>query len=215
MDLKDNVQVFCSCGKGLTKANILVDWNEIYNMKHHSTFYSKIEDLWVKKSKSSIRLFDASKFRLHQIKMNRTDDSLPNIKFLLGTTSYKEFIGTNCAPFAKELVADGIADHSDPNSYLSSPVGVGGILETDDGDLVFIRRSDICAEMPGLLDRPGGHPEPDVTIPLIFFFIYFCSSWSFLSNFRDVMNSDLIETNFLKTFVLIIRKSFSDFKIKM
>lgn len=161
MNLKDTLQILCSSGKGLTKSMVSVDWSDNYNMKSHPTFHQLIDELWTERSKSSVRLFNASKFRFHQIKIDQTDDTIANIQFLLGTTSYKEFIGTNCASFADKLVIDGITDFSNSQAYMSDPLGVGGILETDDKNIVFIRRSNICAEMPGLIDRPGGHPEPE------------------------------------------------------
>lgn len=168
MDFKNTVQIFCNAGKAVTKDMVLVEWDKKYNMKHHSSLHPLIEELWIKKSESSIRLFNASKFRYHQVIVNEKDNILSNIKFLLGTTNYKEFIGTNCAPFAENLVAAGINDYSDPQAYLSNPVGVGGLLETNENDLVFIRRSNTCAEMPELIDRPGGHPEPDVIMIVSF-----------------------------------------------
>ena len=173
MNLQDTVQMFCLNGKAVTKDMVFVEWDEKYNMKHHLSLHPLIEELWFKKSENSIRLFNASKFRFHQIIESRQDNTLSSVKFLLGTTSYKEFIGTNCAPFADKLVMDGINDYSDPGSYLSNPVGVGGLLETDEKDLVFIRRSNTCAEMPGLIDRPGGHPEPDVIVLYFMCFVLF------------------------------------------
>lgn len=164
MNLKDTVQVFCSPGKGLTKDMITLEWSQDYNMKHHSSFHQFIEKVWVNKSKNAVRLFNASKFRLYRVEEQKKDDIVMNVKFLLGTTDYKNFIGTNCAPFAEKLVKDGVRDYCDSQAYLANPVGVGGLLETNDENLVFIRRSNICAEMPGLVDRPGGHPEPDVSI---------------------------------------------------
>lgn len=176
MDFKNTVQIFCNAGKAVTKDMVLVEWDKKYNMKHHSSLHPLIEELWLKKSESSIRLFNASKFRYDQVIVNKKDNILSNIKLLLGTTNYKEFIGTNCAPFAENLVAAGINDYSDPQAYLSNPVGVGGLLETNENDLVFIRRSNTCAEMPELIDRPGGHPEPDVIMIVSISNIIFCST---------------------------------------
>lgn len=171
MDLSDTIQEFCSPGKGLTKTMVSVTWSKTYNMKNHPTLHTLIEEVWVEKSKNAIKLFNRSKFRLHGIQEKRFENSfVSDVIFLLGLTSYKEFIGTNCAPFASQLVEDGINNYSDSKSYLANPIGVGGILQTSDGNLVFMRRSSTCAEMPGLIDRPGGHPEPDVIIkfPLLF-----------------------------------------------
>ncbi|KAG8180510.1 hypothetical protein JTE90_007465 [Oedothorax gibbosus] len=159
MDLKDSLKILCSPGKGYSQSSISLEFSDEFCMKSHP-LHASIETEWKKKLKESINLFNASKFRLHRIIFQQAyeDHSYP-LKLYVGTTSYKDFIGTNCAPYAHKLVQDGL-EKSNSQLYLSDPIGVGGLLVTSDDQLVFIKRSEKCAEMPGLIDRPGGHPEP-------------------------------------------------------
>lgn len=89
--------------------------------------------------------------------------SEPILVLRLGLTSYKEYLGTNWSCDAAELRQRGQAEFKDPLALLAQPLGVGAILCTSDDQVVFIRRSQKVAEAGGLLDIPGGHPEPKVT----------------------------------------------------
>ena len=80
----------------------------------------------------------------------------------LGLTCYKDFLGTNWSQEAGELRRRGETEFGDPLALLAQPLGVGGVLRTRDGQVVLIRRSQRVAEAGGLLDIPGGHPEPKV-----------------------------------------------------
>uniref|UniRef100_A0A3Q3JQ55 Nudix hydrolase domain-containing protein n=2 Tax=Monopterus albus TaxID=43700 RepID=A0A3Q3JQ55_MONAL len=93
-----------------------------------------------------------------------TDDqeTRPLLTLRLGLTCYKDYLGTNWSCRVEELRQRGEAEFSDPLALLSQPLGVGAILCTDDGQVVLIRRSQRVAEAGGLLDIPGGHPEPKV-----------------------------------------------------
>ncbi|KAF8763347.1 Uridine diphosphate glucose pyrophosphatase like protein [Argiope bruennichi] len=89
---------------------------------------------------------------------------MPQIKLLLGLTSYKDFIGTNCASESEILINLGLQNHGNSQAYASDPLGVGALIVTNDNNIIFIRRSGQCAEFPFMVDRPGGHPEPDDVI---------------------------------------------------
>jgi len=78
----------------------------------------------------------------------------------MGLTDYRSFLSTNWSPKCNELKEAGHADHGDATAYLAHPLGVGALLETNDGYLCFIQRSQHVGEYPGFLDCPGGHPEP-------------------------------------------------------
>ena len=69
-----------------------------------------------------------------------------------GLSSYKDFVGTNLNPTVVELAED--------HSYLADIIGVNGILRTSDGFCVITKRAAWVGEHPGMLDTPGGHPEP-------------------------------------------------------
>jgi len=89
----------------------------------------------------------------------------PRLTLRLGLTCYKDFLGTNWSHLAGALRGRGEAEFSDPCALLAQPLGVGGVLCTRDGMVVLIRRSRCVAEAGGLLDIPGGHPEPQVREP--------------------------------------------------
>ncbi|KAM9376393.1 uridine diphosphate glucose pyrophosphatase NUDT22 isoform 2-T2 [Pholidichthys leucotaenia] len=86
----------------------------------------------------------------------------PVLYLRLGLTSYKDYLGTNWSSGASELRQRGEDEFSDPLALLAQPLGVGAVVCTRDGQVVMIRRSQSVAEAGGLLDIPGGHPEPKV-----------------------------------------------------
>ncbi|GBO37034.1 Nucleoside diphosphate-linked moiety X motif 22 [Araneus ventricosus] len=119
-------------------------------------------------------MWNGSKFRLHQIQLHKESNChMPQVKLLLGSTCYKDFIGTNCAPESEVLVNLGLQDHGNSQAYASDPLGVGALIVTNDNNIIFIRRSGQCAEFPFMVDRPGGHPEPDVYNKVFNLFINF------------------------------------------
>ncbi|XP_067373793.1 uridine diphosphate glucose pyrophosphatase NUDT22 isoform X1 [Channa argus] len=104
---------------------------------------------------------------LHDAAQNRTSSIHETEKgwlltLRLGLTCYKDYLGTNWSCRVEELRQRGQAEFSDALALLSQPLGVGAVLCTNDGQVVLIRRSQKVAEAGGLLDIPGGHPEPKV-----------------------------------------------------
>ncbi|XP_056456266.1 uridine diphosphate glucose pyrophosphatase NUDT22 isoform X4 [Gadus chalcogrammus] len=91
----------------------------------------------------------------------------PRLTLRLGLTSYKDFLGTNWSERAGALRQRGETELNDPCGLLAQPLGVGGVLCTSDGKVVLIRRSQRVAEAGGLLDIPGGHPEPQAVCPCV------------------------------------------------
>lgn len=88
--------------------------------------------------------------------------SEPLLTLRLGLTCYKDYLGTNWSNRASELCQLGETEFEDPWALLAQPLGVGAVLCTCDHQVVLIRRSHRVAEAGGLLDIPGGHPEPKV-----------------------------------------------------
>lgn len=86
----------------------------------------------------------------------------PLLTLRLGLTCYKDYLGTNWSCGVAKLRQRGEAEFGDPLTLLAQPLGVGAILCTSNGQVVMIRRSQKVAEAGGLLDIPGGHPEPKV-----------------------------------------------------
>lgn len=91
------------------------------------------------------------------------DEQSNVLKLQLGVTCYKDYIGTNWSQKAEKLQTRGEAECANPQALLAQPLGVGAVVATSDGDIVLLRRSQKVAEAAGLLDIPGGHPEPKVS----------------------------------------------------
>ncbi|XP_004394073.1 PREDICTED: nucleoside diphosphate-linked moiety X motif 22 isoform 2 [Odobenus rosmarus divergens] len=124
-----------------------------------------IAAIWESRLQAQPWLFDAPKFRLHSAILAPTGSQGPQLLLRLGLTSYRDFLGTNWASSASWLRQQGAADWGDKQAYLADPLGVGATLTTADNFLVFLRRSRQVAEAPGLVDVPGGHPEPQAVCP--------------------------------------------------
>ncbi|CAL1539718.1 unnamed protein product [Lymnaea stagnalis] len=119
---------------------------------------SVIDLIWTKRLLENPRLFNATKFRIHHVA--NCDMEKDKINMYLGVTDYKEFIGSNWAPNAKEIQGKGIELHNNSQAFLSDALGVGASVLTTDNRLILLKRSDHCGEAPGLWDVPGGHAEP-------------------------------------------------------
>ena len=68
---------------------------------------AKIHEIWSRRMSDNPTLWNGGKFRLASV-----SDSGGDVTFNLGVTSYKEFIGTNWSPDAKELRRLGEQDYS-------------------------------------------------------------------------------------------------------
>lgn len=117
-----------------------------------------IEPTWRTRCASGQHLFDAAKFRFHAARMaDAADDGAASptatLCLQLGLTGYREYIGTNQGPHwhaAAQLLPDALA----------SPLGNGVVVETLDGHVVLLRRSERVGESQGAWALPGGHAEP-------------------------------------------------------
>lgn len=120
---------------------------------------ASVESTWKERVAANPTLWNGTKFRLHSV------DTIEGFSvFNLGLTCYKEFIGTNWSPKASTYHHLGRGDYGNSQAYMSDALGVGALVETTDHFIILIRRSEQCGEAVGLLDIPGGHPEPQVNI---------------------------------------------------
>jgi len=76
----------------------------------------------------------------------------------VGLSSYKDFNGTN--------LNEEVFKITDDRSFISDIIGVNGVLRTSDGYIIITKRAEWVGEHPGMLDTPGGHPEPSAVDPL-------------------------------------------------
>ena len=107
---------------------------------------AQIETIWRERVKSNPSLFDGTKFRFAGVRQGTP------LIIDLGITSYKYFLGTNCAANWNDL-------HP---MHLASPLGNAAIVETRDKKVVLLRRSQNVGECPDTIVCPGGHPEPEM-----------------------------------------------------
>lgn len=149
---------FTSKPPGIPQSNIKVDMSEEYNRKILPDHEKRIDTIWTSRCKENCHLFNGSKFRFHSI---IRDNNSNQVVFRLGLTGYKDFISTNWAENAKDLLELGKQNHNNSQAYMSDALGVGAFVLTSDDYVTFIRRSERVGEAQGLWDIPGGHPEPE------------------------------------------------------
>lgn len=154
----DVVIMYTPITKPIARSNLKVNLADTYNRRSlPSSHEHNINEIWNARVRQNATLWNGTKFRLDSV----VDDA-ESATFNLGITSYKDFIGTNWSPDAELYRRLGTTDFDNTQAYMSDALGVGSLLETADDQVVFLKRSENCAEAPGLWDIPGGHPEPRV-----------------------------------------------------
>ncbi|XP_071795898.1 uridine diphosphate glucose pyrophosphatase NUDT22-like [Asterias amurensis] len=157
MDPEISVIFAASRPPGVPQSKLRVKLLEEYNRKTLPSHESNINRIWGLRTEQNPKLYNGSKFRFHSL---YTDNTSGEVTFGLGITGYKDFIGTNWADNAAELLESGRRDFSNSQAYMSDALGVGAFVQTADDCVIFIRRSQHVGEAQGLWDIPGGHPEP-------------------------------------------------------
>ncbi|ELW65064.1 uridine diphosphate glucose pyrophosphatase [Tupaia chinensis] len=164
MDPQVSLLLQCPPG-GLSQEQVWVELSPAHDRRPLPGGDKAITAIWETRRQAQPWLFDAPKFRLQSATLAPSGSSGTQLLLCLGLTSYRDFLGTNWASSAAWLRQQGIADWGDKQAYLADPLGVGAALATSDNFLVFLRRSLRVAEAPGLVDVPGGHPEPQTLCP--------------------------------------------------
>ncbi|KAI1898677.1 hypothetical protein AGOR_G00074840 [Albula goreensis] len=181
MDPEVSLLLHCAPWKGLREEQVQVELSEKYNRNRATEVEQHIEEVWTERVTREPWLFNGAKFRLfsasltpppscnavcgagdiyHGAQKEKERDEHTQLTLQLGLTCYKDFLGTNWSAGVGALMRRGVAEFGDAHAFLAQPLGVGGVLQTMDGLVVMLRRSQKVAEAPGLLDIPGGHPEP-------------------------------------------------------
>lgn len=164
MDPEVSLLLQCPPG-GLPEGQVRAELSPAYDRRPLPGGDRAIAAAWESRLRAQPWLFDALKFRLHSASLVPAGSQGPQLLLHLGLTSYRDFLGTNWAGSAAWLRQQGAADWGNKQAYLADPLGVGAALATADDFLVFLRRSRQVAEAPGLVDVPGGHPEPQALCP--------------------------------------------------
>ncbi|XP_061691301.1 uridine diphosphate glucose pyrophosphatase NUDT22 [Syngnathoides biaculeatus] len=186
MDPEISLLLHCAAWRGLRQPQVQVELSERYNRQTDGALQRHIEEVWTARVSKEPWLFNGAKFRLHSFRApsaaaqqsacapsspkvdcvgsQTTDDKdgTPLLTLRVGLTSYKDYLGTNWSSRASELRRRGEVELGSSQALLAQPLGVGAVVCTGDGQVVFIRRSREVAEAGGKLDIPGGHPEPKV-----------------------------------------------------
>ncbi|XP_039248440.2 uncharacterized protein LOC120326249 isoform X1 [Styela clava] len=144
---------------GIHESMCHVVFSDEFNRKIDPEFEKSIINNWEKRVADNPRFFNAQKFRIQSIDFRSTDET-PQFTFNLGLTCYRDYMETNWSKDVHWLQDKGIKDYDNSQAYLAEPLGVAAIVITDDDKVVFQWRNLWVAESPGMLDVPGGHPEP-------------------------------------------------------
>ncbi|XP_062892462.1 uridine diphosphate glucose pyrophosphatase NUDT22 [Mobula hypostoma] len=155
MDPDISVELQIPSPAELTQEHVRAELAPAYNRRPLPGHEASIAETWEERRRRQPWLFDGAKFRFHSAELRAG-----GLLLRLGLTSYRDYLGTNWSVQAPALRRQGLADWGDSQAYLAEPLGVGAVLCTADDHFVFLRRSDRVAEASGLLDIPGGHPEP-------------------------------------------------------
>uniref|UniRef100_A0A452IMH6 2'-phosphotransferase n=1 Tax=Gopherus agassizii TaxID=38772 RepID=A0A452IMH6_9SAUR len=159
MDPEISIMLQCPSPKGLAETAVRAELSPAYNRRQLPGGQAWIDAVWEARCRHSPWLFNGSKFRLHSAQLDGG-----SLTFCLGLTCYKDFLGTNRAGMARHLQQQGRQDFGDSQAYLAEPLGVGAMVHTANDCFVFLRRSLRVGEAPGLVDIPGGHPEPQAVV---------------------------------------------------
>jgi 8-oxo-dGTP pyrophosphatase MutT (NUDIX family) len=109
---------------------------------------------WVHASTANPTMFNQSKFRYARCLVEETGrDGAAVLTLDLGLTDYATFQGTHAMENALEI----FGEHG-----LARPLGNAVVVETCDGWIPFLTRSQTAGEGAGAVVIPGGHPEPSV-----------------------------------------------------
>ncbi|KAG8564226.1 hypothetical protein GDO81_016375 [Engystomops pustulosus] len=185
--------LYCSpTPQGIPQRKVHVQLSPLYQRRRlPPPLEEKILVDWEERRQKQPWVFNGAKFRLHSVlpegdagakdateqnkekaeKESAERDVTPSegggLTLHLALTCYRDFLGTNWSGEARALQERGGQEYGDTEAYLAQPLGVGAALQCKDGRFVMLRRSHKVGEAPGLLDVPGGHPEPKAVAPNI------------------------------------------------
>ncbi|ESO86152.1 hypothetical protein LOTGIDRAFT_220828 [Lottia gigantea] len=158
MDPDIKIIFFVKKSQYLPNGKVVAILDQDFNRKSlPSNLENSIEETWNSRIDTNPKLYNGTKFRLHSV----SEASDKTLTLNLGVTCYKEYLGTNWAPNSKLLHSFGKDVFKNEQACMSDPVGVGSFVITSDNHVILLRRSNDCAESPGLWDCPGGHAEPE------------------------------------------------------
>ncbi|CAH1792348.1 unnamed protein product [Owenia fusiformis] len=160
MSLENTIMFSTSPGVVIDRKNTRINMSTTFNRKClPSSDEKNIETIWDNRKKKNSTLFNGTKFRLDTVCQLFNKETL-TFTLNLGLTDYKDFIGTNWSPNAKQILQHGENEYGNTQACMSDAMGVGSLVLTADNRAIFLKRSQFCGEANGLYDIPGGHAEP-------------------------------------------------------
>ncbi|KAI4304661.1 hypothetical protein MLD38_040138 [Melastoma candidum] len=150
---------------GLSPSQVSVDFQEAYDRIPHPevVLESSIDEIWGQRVQRNPSLYNGKKFRYagYAAHTGGSDSNqVSRVTLHLGLTDYRTFVGTNLNPLWESFLVPS-EDDVTRCKHTSSPLGNGAIVETSDGKIIVLRRSNNVGEFPGHYVFPGGHPEPE------------------------------------------------------
>lgn len=161
-------------GGPFAREQVRIRLSPLFNRRRHPDpqLEASVDAMWEAYRRDAPRLFNATKFRLHQWRPTTIDDKTGTDGIVMdwGLTDYKTYLGTCCASIAPQLLRDGAAaaggdltgEDGDRFAFMSRKIGVAAVVETSDAQIALIKRSASVGLYQNLHDTPGGHPEPSV-----------------------------------------------------
>jgi len=149
---------------GMEKSSVSAICDKKFNPRISPKIDGKIERRWAEKRAANPRLYAQSKFRLGMLAeesgpidifREQPTSKVQRLTMGIGLTDYRQFVGTNQNESVKQ-----IAVKENDRSMMSDLIGVNGVLITSDDFVLISRRAAWVGEHAGMLDTPGGHPEP-------------------------------------------------------
>ena len=144
-------------GAQMRNVSVLLS-HEYDNKPADPEFESEKASVWESRKAKTPGLFNSSKFRFNGLECKKNHLSL-----YLGLTDYKDYVCTNMNEDKWQYLAKISGElYGDQQTCFAHPLGVGAVVVSRDNQVLFIRRSHMVYEAPGMVDVPGGHPEPSV-----------------------------------------------------
>ncbi|PON89568.1 Dihydroneopterin triphosphate diphosphatase [Trema orientale] len=156
-------KLLISCPSGLSPTQVSVVFDEAYDRVPHpdANLENSISEIWDQRIQKNNSLYNGNKFRYggHMLSNVCGSNQESHVCLHLGLTDYRTFVGTNLNPSWEKFLVPS-EDDSVRCQHTSSPLGNGAIIETSDGKILVLKRSNNVGEFPGHFVFPGGHPEP-------------------------------------------------------
>ncbi|XP_055834030.1 nudix hydrolase 9 isoform X3 [Solanum dulcamara] len=137
-------KLLLSCPSGLSPSQVSVVFDEAYDRIPHP-------DPTLEQS--------ISEYGGYNFDVGNDPKQQLHVSLHLGLTDYRTFVGTNLSLMWERFLVPS-EDDCIQCQHTSSPLGNGAVVETSDGRILVLQRSNKVGEFPGYFVFPGGHPEP-------------------------------------------------------